>query len=285
MPTALGIDVGVTKGLDLVLLGDDGRVRDTVRRATLDAVTRCLRTFEPDVVTIDSPPRWATSGARRAAERELSLLGIHSYGTPSDPAKQRSPFNDWMREGFRVFETVSAERFPLYTGGSPRHTSMEIYPHATAVALAGYLPPVGLTKARWRAAVLKEHGVDTRALHGADPIDAALAALTGLLALDGRRLPLGDPAEGVIVLPLSTLPNRPFQRAASDGKPKAASALPGFRECECGCGATVRRRFLPGHDARLRSRLLHELRAGRAARMELSRLGWVGEEAAAGGEP
>jgi len=37
---------------------------------------------------------------------------------------------------------------------------------------------------------------------------------------------------------------------------------------------SVRRRFLPGHDARLRSRLVKEARAGLAARRELARLGW-----------
>jgi hypothetical protein len=30
------------------------------------------------------------------------------------------------------------------------------------------------------------------------------------------------------------------------------------RTCECGCGVTVSRRFLPGHDAKLKSRLLSE---------------------------
>ena len=34
----------------------------------------------------------------------------------------------------------------------------------------------------------------------------ALAALTGMLALNGQRVGVGDPAEGVIVLPLNVLP-------------------------------------------------------------------------------
>ncbi|HYT30120.1 MAG TPA: hypothetical protein VEN82_05035, partial [Actinomycetota bacterium] len=46
------------------------------------------------------------------------------------------------------------------------------------------------------------------------------------------------------------------------------------RLCECGCGAPVRRRFLPGHDSRLRARLVAEARAGSAARTGLARLGW-----------
>ena len=47
--------------------------------------------------------------------------------------------------------------------------------------------------------------------------------------------------------------------------------------CACGCGAPARRRYLPGHDAKHRSRLLAEMRAGSvAAAEELQRLGWVG---------
>lgn len=45
--------------------------------------------------------------------------------------------------------------------------------------------------------------------------------------------------------------------------------------CQCGCGAEVKRRFLPGHDAKLKSRLLTEAREGsEAAAAELQRRGW-----------
>jgi hypothetical protein len=48
------------------------------------------------------------------------------------------------------------------------------------------------------------------------------------------------------------------------------------RECECGCGAAVRARFLPGHDARLKSQLVREARAGDIeAKLRLERLGWL----------
>lgn len=45
--------------------------------------------------------------------------------------------------------------------------------------------------------------------------------------------------------------------------------------CECGCGEPVARRFLPGHDAKLKSRLRREARAGSADAMaELLRRRW-----------
>lgn len=50
--------------------------------------------------------------------------------------------------------------------------------------------------------------------------------------------------------------------------------------CECGCGAPVARRFKPGHDAKLKSRLRRELESrDQAARQraadELDRRGWL----------
>src|SRR5207245_242726 len=62
------------------------------------------------------------------------------------------------------------------------------------------------------------------------------------------------------------------RRCAAPGGSAREPAAP--RLCECGCGGAVRRRFLPGHDRKLRSRLLRDLRAGQAASRELARLGW-----------
>ena len=80
---ALGIDVGVGKGLDLVLL-DERRVPFlVVPRAGLDDVERVVREGKPDIVAIDSPPRWARDGPSRATENELARLNIHAFRTPS----------------------------------------------------------------------------------------------------------------------------------------------------------------------------------------------------------
>ena len=53
MPRSLGIDVGVRKGLDLVLLDSRSQVQDMVRHARTDDVTRSLTAFEPDVLILD----------------------------------------------------------------------------------------------------------------------------------------------------------------------------------------------------------------------------------------
>jgi predicted RNase H-like nuclease len=80
-----------------------------------------------------------------------------------------------------------------------------VLPHATAVALAGCLPPRGTCrsageKRRWRARALTSAGVDTAELRTTDAIDAALAALTGLHAIEGRYWAVGDRSDGFIVV-------------------------------------------------------------------------------------
>src|SRR5205814_8291681 len=107
-----------------------------------------------------------------------------------------------------------------------------------------------------------------------DSVDAACAAVTGLHFLNGEGSAVGDPREGSIMLPVASLADSYRRCRSVEGSPERMPRSPLARPCECGCGAPVRRRFLPGHVARLRSRLLREVRAGDAARRELDRLGW-----------
>jgi hypothetical protein len=45
--------------------------------------------------------------------------------------------------------------------------------------------------------------------------------------------------------------------------------------CECGCGADSKSRFLPGHDAKLKSRLVTQAVEGsKEAEKQLADLGW-----------
>jgi predicted nuclease with RNAse H fold len=219
---SLGIDVGVRRGLDLVLLDDERQVLDTRRRVSVEDVGGLARDTGPDVVAIDAPPAWAASGRSRVTERELRWLGLQSFNTPSDHRMSVHPFYEWMTVGFRVYAAV-AEQFPRYRGvGIVRGHAIEVFPHATAVVLAGCLPPAGIGKRSWRRAVLRDHRVDGGALRSLDQVDAALAALTGVFALEGRFSAPGDPREGQIVLPVAALPARPYRR----GQGPLVEALP-----------------------------------------------------------
>ncbi len=272
---ALGIDVGVRKGLDLVLLeGCD--IVDSARRVQVDHLARLVRDLGPDVVAIDAPPGWASSGRSRLTERELRWFGIQCFNTPSDERMAGHPFYEWMTVGFAAFRAI-AGTFPRYRGGSVEGTAIEVFPHASAVILAGCLPPKGVPVHAWRRDVLRGEGVDARALRSADQVDAALAALTGRYALERRFSAPGDPREGQIVVPAGALPAHPYRRAVvspASGQP----SLPGMSACACGdpaCRAMTAREFAPGHDAKRKSSLWALARSGQDAVDELRRRGWT----------
>ncbi|HSJ51653.1 MAG TPA: DUF429 domain-containing protein [Actinomycetota bacterium] len=272
---SLGVDVGVRKGLDLVLV--DGReVLDTARRVAVDRFAALVDDLGPDVVAIDAPPGWAATGRSRRTERELRWFGIQCFNTPSDVRMGDHPFYEWMTVGFAAFRAIEAS-FPRYRSGSVRRTAIEVFPHASAVVLAGCLPPRGVPAHAWRREVLRAQGLDARALRSADQVDAALAALTGRLALERRFSAPGDPREGQIVLPTATLPAHPYRRGVAPPSGDGQVSLPGMSACACGdpqCRAMTAREFAPGHDAKRKSALWALARSGQEALDELRRRGW-----------
>jgi len=273
----VGIDVSEKRGLDLVLLDDSLRVVGSVTRADSDGLAHWLAEWKPRAVAIDSPPFWGIRGGSRKAERELLRLGIRSYATPSDPQKRRQPFYAWMKKGFEACEVCARAGYGLYRRGAFRRHALEVFPHASAVVLAGSLPPTGVTKAAWRRSILQSRGVDTAALRSIDLIDAALAALTGVLALQGQASSVGDPTEGVIVVPSETPPVDRFRRGEAAPAPTRQPKLPGLAPCQCGdpaCRETTGSEFAPAHAAKRKTLLWNRLRAGEEARAELKRRGW-----------
>lgn len=277
MVVAVGIDVAQErKGLDLVVIDGDRNIVETRRRANVGDVATVVAAIRPDVVCIDSPAAWAAEGRSRAAERDLRRLGITAFATPVDPGPH--PFYGWMRVGFSVFAAV-ASAYPRYRAGPVRGTAVEVFPEATAVLLEGRLRRSDEAKAEFRRRVLARQGIDPTGLATLDSVDAALGALTGVMALEGEFVAVGRPEEGVIVVPVRVLPSAPLVRGASrqDRSPSTSveGETSGEHVCLCGCGAPVRRRFLPGHDATLKSRLLRRRAAGdQDAARRLQELGW-----------
>lgn len=246
---AIGIDVGELGGkrLDLVALDSERRIMPKLRRASLDEVARVvLVELRPQVVCIDSPPQWAQPGTRRDCERALTRAGINLFTTPSED--RSGAFHRWMRDGFKIFEAIR-DAYPRYVGGPATSTAAEYFPHASAVALAGYIAPIR-ENSRFRKAILESHGVEVSELASVDQIDAALGALTGLLALENSHSWVGG-VDGTILLPVGTIPDRFPRRARAIEGPRTRPQNP----CACGCGALGPGRFRPGHDAKLLSRL------------------------------
>jgi predicted nuclease with RNAse H fold len=215
---SVGIDVAEPrKGLDLVALDSARRVTTCRRRLTVEELGRLvLEELQPDIVCIDSPSGWSKSGRSRQAERDLARIGISAYATGADPGDHS--FYRWMRVGFSVFEVLGAGRYPLFRGDDPSGRVAEVFPNASAVLLAGRSRTKDEAKPEFRRQVLRSRGVDDHPLCGMDQVDAALAALTGLLAVDGEWSAVGDPDEGVILLPpRAAVPLPPLPSLAGAG--------------------------------------------------------------------
>lgn len=200
---ALGIDVSVKRGLDLVLLEKPWSVVEVCSHVTTAELPRLIADLRPDTIAIDSPPCFG-NGAPRKTEVALRRRGISLYATPWEEEKMTRSFYGWMRVGFGAFAACSTAGFPLFRGDGYKGSAVEVYPYGVAVVLSGGLRPKGTSKKIWRHGLLKAHGLDMAKLKSLDHIDAALAAMTGLLALDGHACWQGEPSEGVIVLPCRT---------------------------------------------------------------------------------
>jgi hypothetical protein len=232
------------------------------------------------------PPRPGTHLHRRVAEYELSRRGIGSHQTPADETRLFT----WMTAGFEAFAAAESAGYPPFlgdagvggggSGGGGGATTgdrwaFEVFPYASYVAMAGCLSPGRRHRLTWRRSVLEQEGLqDLPDDAPIDVLDGACAALTAGRFVEGVGSWVGDAREGAIVLPVAALQDRYRRCTPPDGPIRPADAA-APRLCACGCGAPVRRRFLPGHDAILKSRLLHEVRAGEAAAAELRRLGWA----------
>ena len=261
---------GPRKGLDIVLM-DAERVPYLVKpRATLEDVAEAIDRHRPQIVAIDSPPRWNAGGRSRRTERLLGELGISTFPTPSAAGGDKA-FFAWMKAGMEVFALAASRGFDLDTTGRRGRRAIEVFPYGTAVVLSGGLKPHGIRAKDWRTRVLRAHGVRTDAVRTLDQVDAALAALTGLLVLDGKHTFLGDGAEGVIVLPVTA----PLARYRPGPTPQDDDQRL-FRYCACGCGRQVvpPREFVSGHDGRHKATLWTQVKTGRRAEEELDRRGW-----------
>jgi len=219
---SLGVDVGLRKGLDLVLMDEARQVVEIARRLPHDRFRDVVLGWEPDTVAIDSPPRWASPDAVRETERLVRRLGIQLYVTPAEARRSVKGFHDWMIAGMDAFRAIE-DHYPLFDGVTAQRSALEVFPHGAAVVLARSLKPPQRKKHEWRRDVLAAQGVEVAPLVSPDLVDAALAALTGLSALEGRACWLGVPAEGMIVLPCAAeeLPVR-------YGKAAIAAAEKGF---------------------------------------------------------
>ncbi|HWE55234.1 MAG TPA: DUF429 domain-containing protein [Acidimicrobiales bacterium] len=199
MVLAVGVDVAEErKGLDLVALDGSRRVSLSLGGlSVMEAVELIVELVRPTIVCIDSPSGWAVDGRRRSGERELAAMGISTFPTGADPGDH--PFYRWARAGMSLFDAI-APSYPLFGGFEPAGKAAEVFPEASARLIAGRARRADESKGVFRRSVLQLAGISD-GLPNQDRVDAALCALTGLFALDGRWSSVGDEKEGAVLLP------------------------------------------------------------------------------------
>lgn len=197
----IGIDVGGSgKGFHAVALRN-GQLAPQHFTVASDVAIWCLA-HSAQVIAIDAPCAWATSGGSRLAERLLAMGGvpIQCFKTPTRAAAVGRAFYGWVFNGEGLYRSLLPQ-YRLFDG-TRQHGKivLETFPHAVACALAGRVIPAR-PKATTRRRILRELGYDDGPLANIDFVDAALCAVTAERFLLGRTTSFGDQAEGFIVVP------------------------------------------------------------------------------------
>lgn len=176
------------------LLSSDGQIIAAIER------------YHPRFVAIDAPlglpaglccleescPCQPLSLAKgRLCERELSRLRIPCYYTT-----KRSIIKDMVYRAIGLKQEITTRGYQV----------IEVYPYATKVQLFGrHIPPkttaAGIAFLKKRLAALMPYLIPYLPRFNHDLYDALLAAYTAYLYSKGGTEIVGDPKEGVIVIP------------------------------------------------------------------------------------
>jgi predicted nuclease with RNAse H fold len=224
-----------------VTLHDRGGLAATFHRpATVAEVARTVRGFEDAVVAIDAPsgrrldrlqegaPARAVLGLpdgryerMRVCDAMLFRRGLPLYPVPAAD-EPLTPWQSWMAVGFELFSALAELGLYRPAGGyqgavAAGHGRLcETYPDAIFCALLGHRPPPKRTPAgrQQRIEVLDalvdaDGGLHRRTL---DELDACAAAYAAYGLATGFGTWVGEPDEGVIVLPVTKLLGR-YRRA------------------------------------------------------------------------
>lgn len=162
----------------------------------------------------------------RVGEYELRKRGIGIYNTSTDEDR----ISDWVRTGWELYERLRGFGFVDFPQNGMKRMA-EIHPHAAYTVMVGKrpYPKQGFDGLLQRQLLLYENGidvkdvmgflnewtrhhlmrgeVDTGGVHSHDQLDALVAAYTAYLIErePGQTTYVGDPSEGLIVLPVAEL--------------------------------------------------------------------------------
>ena len=127
----IGIDVGGSgKGFHAVVLRNGQFAPQHFTAAT--AVERWCMEQAAQVIAIDAPCAWATSGGSRIAERSLAVGGqtIQCFKTPARSSAQGRAFYGWVFNGEKLYRRLLLH-YQLFDGTRLRgNIVLETFPHA-----------------------------------------------------------------------------------------------------------------------------------------------------------
>jgi predicted nuclease with RNAse H fold len=195
-----GIDVGGTaKGFHAVALRN-GKFTGRSHFSTAWEVSDWCRDTHADIVAVDAPCRWSTTGRARPAECALAAARIFAYATPTLEVAEAKAFYRWMLNGAALYQLLERE-YTLLDGGQPTgRICLETFPQAAACALAGRILPAR-QKCTNRREVLRRAGIDTAMLTNIDYVDAALCAVVAESVRKDEFTKYGDANSGFIFVP------------------------------------------------------------------------------------
>jgi predicted nuclease with RNAse H fold len=253
-----GVDVGGRKkGFHVAVVDRDGLRAGPQQFQRPEEVVTWLRASSPRVIAVDSPRSAAADGAlSRGCERTLAREVCGIRYTPNWGTLSTNNHYEWILHGLELYTALDA-------GG---WKAIECFPTASWTQWEG--PRRYLSRSGWTIAGLARLGLASVPEHtNQDERDAIAAAVTARSYESGETMSYGD-----IVVPLA--------RQERDALSAPARLGPtGDRHCLCGCGGRTHRKFVPGHDAKLRSRLEAAIRgadpdAAKEALRVFRSLGW-----------
>src|SRR5690348_13850692 len=113
MTCAIGIDVGgPRKGFHAVAIRDTDLLGKNCFAKPADVVAWCTE-YDAQVVAIDAPCCWSSTGRARRAERELMAQRIFVFSTPSRERAETHKFYGWMLQGAELYRSLN-DQFPLF---------------------------------------------------------------------------------------------------------------------------------------------------------------------------
>ena len=205
----VGVDVGgAKKGFHAVALRGGQYETSLATKNAAEIADWCRNIVRAQVVGVDAPCRWSTTGRARPAERELMDRGVWCFSTPCREVAESHPKNHygWMLNGAGLFEQLE-KTFRLFDGTSAnakRPVCLETFPHAIACAFSGKTVSAK-EKRKVRRRLLERAGVETSALTNIDWIDAALCAVAAHRMVKADFKAYGEPKSGLIVVPARSL--------------------------------------------------------------------------------